>query len=55
METFSPELFDTRGRLVARIPADSPGSWTLRPAATWPNGLYFVRAAGVRRPVVLLR
>jgi len=55
METFPLEVFDTRGRLVARVLADAPGSWTLRPAATWPNGLYFVRVQGIRRPVVLLR
>jgi len=55
METFSLDVFDTRGRLVARISADSPGRWTLSPSATWPNGLYFVRAGGMRRPVVLLR
>jgi hypothetical protein len=56
LETFSLEVFDTRGRLMTRIPAVSPGCWTLRPAATWPNGLYFVRGAGgLRRRVVLLR
>ena len=55
METFPLEVFDTLGRLVARVLAQAPGIWDLHPAATWPNGLYFVRARGIQRPVVLLR
>jgi hypothetical protein len=55
METFPLELSETRGRLIARIPAESPGSLSLGPDASLPNGLYFVRAAGVRGRVVRLR
>lgn len=33
METFPLEVFDLRGRLTARVPANGPGSWTLRAGA----------------------
>jgi len=55
VETFPLDVFDTRGRLLTRIPAVAPGAWTLRPSPTWPNGLYFVRAGDIRRAIVLLR
>ena len=48
-------VFDARGRLVASVAALAPGRWSFRPAASWRDGLYFVRAAGTRRALVHLR
>ena len=49
------EIFDARGRIVGRVAAAAAGQWSFRPAASWREGLYFVRAAGVTRSVVYLR